>query len=122
RQISLPTVWFALTIRWLLGVPNFCRRLRCIQVRRVEIILAGYTRQCEKGVTPRVSECSTHSFGARYVIDSANRPGRAHPFTTRMAQSRHELNDAGRLINGGCLKDGDFMLAQGLAQNLQSAR
>ena len=39
-----------------------------------------------------------------------------------MAQGRRELNDAGRLIDGGCLKDGDFMLAEGLAQNLYRQR
>src|SRR6516225_44364 len=64
----------ALTTRRLLGVPNFRCRLGCIEVRRVEIIFAGNPRQCEKGITPRISERRAHSFGARHVVDGANWP------------------------------------------------
>jgi hypothetical protein len=49
----------------------------------------------------------------------ANRPIRRDPFAGGVGQCCRDIDDAGCMVDGGCLHGGDLMLAQGLADNVE---
>jgi hypothetical protein len=95
---------------------------RCLEVRRIEIILAGDPDQSKKRVPSRVSQCGPHAPRSGRICDGANRPVGGDPLPGLMGQDRGEIDQPGRLVDGGRLHGRNFMLAEDFANDLKPAR
>jgi hypothetical protein len=88
-------------------------------IRRIEIVLTGDSYQGKQGIAAGVGEGRSHPMRRIGIPDGAYRPLRGHPFAGGMDQQGGE-KDLVRLTSG-CLNDGDLVLAQGLADDVEAA-
>jgi hypothetical protein len=58
----------------------------------------------------------------RRLADWANRPIGGDPLARAMRQHCRQIDDPGGLIDGGGLHHRDFMLAQGIAHDVEASR
>ncbi len=87
-----------------------------LEIRRIEIILAGNPDQRKKRVPSCVGEWGPHATRGGNFTDRANRPvGGNH--SRRVRQHRGEIDEASGLINRRGLHGGNFVLGQHFAAN-----
>ena len=92
-----------------------------LQIRRIEIILAGNPDQRKKRVSSRVGECGTHAAWRGNFTDGAHGPIRGDPLSRCVRQYCREIDEASRLINRRGLHGRNFVLAQDFAHDLEPA-
>src|SRR5271169_3843212 len=115
------------TVQLAIAASPWFNRLRLLLLRRqkircIEVIFAGNPDKGEQGIAPRVGESGSHPSRGGRVGDSADRPIRGDPLSRRMGQYGRQVDGAGSLIDGSRLHGCDFVLAQGLANNVEAAR
>ena len=99
---------------------NFRSGIR--QIRRIQIIFAGYPDQRKESVAPRIGQCCAHAMWVGGFADRADRPVRGDPLARGMRQNGAEPDNPGTLVNRGGLHRRDLMLAQSLAHDVEPAR
>src|SRR6185436_17101867 len=97
------------------------RRLRG-NVGRIEIVLTCNPHEREQRVAPRIGKRHAHALWTCYIGDRAYRPFGRNPFARGMRKGCGQLHEPGGLVYRGCLDNRDFLLAERLADDVESAR
>src|SRR6266567_8160453 len=97
------------------------RNRLAVQVWRIEVILAGDADEREERVAAGVGQGCPHAVRGRHVADRAYRPIRGDPFARGVGEYGSQRDRAGRLVDRRGLQDGDLVLAQGLAHDVEAA-
>ena len=93
-----------------------------IEIRSVEIVLAGDPDKGEECVPARVGQGRSHAARRRRFCDRAYWPLRGDPFAGSVGQHGGQSHQARFAINRGGLDSRDLVSAQTLANEIEAAR
>ena len=92
---------------------------RSVEIRRIEIVLAGNPDQGEQAIAPGIGQRSAHPMWRGGLRDRTDRPVRRQPFAGGMGQGRGQSDQACGLINRGGLDGRDLIPAQALSDQIE---
>ncbi len=88
----------------------------------IKIILARDADEREQGVPASVGQGSAHALGTGHLCNGTDRPIRGDPFARGVGEHRRQVENAGRLVDGGGLHRRDLMLTERFSHDVEAAR